>query len=224
MSEYNLSNDILTTVRVHCGISNCPSEAIEHVGPEAQKTARDRGTSIEFIAADLIRALWAKANMEQRQAGKAGQTLDFQAYCRELMSKKDSLWRKLIGRKQSVAQAQADVQAYEAEIESSRAALAAAQQKVVELKNDIESTERELLNHTEEAVAESIEEAAKLWAHRHRSPHNSSKVDSAVAHAVEAEIVNRVLNIRLIQLREESSKQERLVEAFKKQLKDLEKA
>ena len=100
--------------------------------------------------------------MEHRQAGKAAQPLDFQAYCRELLSKKDSLWRKLIGRKQSVAQAQADVQAYEAEIESSRAALAAAQQKVVELKNDIESTERELLNHDEKAVQESIEEAAKI--------------------------------------------------------------
>jgi chromosome segregation ATPase len=224
MSEYNLSNDVLTSIRAHSGISNCPSEAIEHVWNEAQKIASERGTSIEFIAADLIRALWAKANMEHRQAGKAGQPLDFQAYCRELLSKKDSLWKKLLGRKQSVAQAQADVAAYEAEIESTRSSLAAAQQKVIELKSDIESTQRELCNHDESAVSESIEEAAKVWHVRHKTAQSSSIVESAIAHAVEAEVVNRVLNVRLIQLREEWSKHEQLVDSFKKQLKDLEKA
>jgi hypothetical protein len=224
MSEYNLSNDVLTSIRAHSGISNCPSEAIEAVWNEAEKIARERGTSIEFIAADLIRALWAKANMEHRQAGKAGQALDFQAYCRELLSKKDSLWKKLIGRKQLVASAQSDLAIYEQEIEAARQGLAASQQKIVELKNSIESAEAELTEHSESEVEASIQSAAGIWHLKHTSPFNSSKVKASIEHAVRAEVVLRILSARLAQLREESSKQERLTDSFKKQLRDLEKA
>jgi len=223
MSEYNLSNDVLTSVRAHSGISNCPNEAIEHVWNEAQSIAKDRGTSIEFIAADLIRALWAKANMEHRQAGKAGQALDFQAYCRELLSKKDSLWRKLIGRKQSAAQAQADVAQFEAEITETRSALGSSQQKVQELKSQIDSTEAELADHNESAVEESILEAAKIWNLKGKSPFNSSKVEAAIAHVVESEAVLRILNARLVWLRDSLAKEESKVESFKSQLKQLEK-
>jgi chromosome segregation ATPase len=198
MSDYNLSGDIVASVRQHCGISNMPSEALEIVWPEAEKAAKDRGVSIEFIAADLVRALWAKANMEHRQAGKAGQPLDFQAYCREKLSKKDGLFKRLLSRKQSAAQQQAEVEAYEQEIESARRSLAASSQKVVELKNDISSTESELSNHTDYAVEESIQEAAKLWSQsRSRSRDCKSDLECAadsVARRVEqARAVSREL-------------------------------
>jgi chromosome segregation ATPase len=221
MSEYNLNNDLITSIRAHSGISNLPVEAIEIVWKDAEKAARDRGTAIEFIAAELCKSLFAQAFSEARRNGK--QTVDFQAYCREQLTSKDSLWKKLIGRKQSVAQAQAEVAQYESEITASRAALAAAQQMVVELRNDIEATEAELSNHTEEAVNKSIEEAAKLWHLKHRSNHNASFVENSISHAVQAEIVNRVLNVRLIQLRESLASEESKLEAFKRQLKDLEK-
>jgi chromosome segregation ATPase len=129
----------------------------------------------------------------------------------------------VISRKQSVAQSQADLEAYEAEINTARQSFAAASQKAQELKASIESAERELSNHSEEAVNQSIEQAAKIWHLRHQSPHNSSVVDSAIAHALEADIVLKVLNARLIQLRDALAKEEVKVDSFKRQLRDLEK-
>jgi hypothetical protein len=94
MSDYILTRDIEASIRQHSGISDLPEEAISVVWSEAEKVASDRGVSIEFIAADLVRALWAKANMEHQQPGKAGQTLDFKAYCVAKLATKDSLWKR----------------------------------------------------------------------------------------------------------------------------------
>jgi hypothetical protein len=222
MSDYILTRDIESSIRQHSGISNLPAEAIQVIWAEAEKVASDRGVSIEFIAADLVRALWAKANMEHRQSGKPG-NVDLQAYCVSKLATKDSLWKKLIGRKQSVAQAQEDLAIYEQEIEAARQSLAASQQKIVELKNSIGSAEAELTEHSESEVEASIQSAAGIWHLKHTSPFNSSKVEASIEHAVQAEVVLRILNARLIQLRDSLAKEEAKIEAFKRQLKDLEK-
>jgi hypothetical protein len=220
---YQLDNDIITSIRQHSGVSNAPIEAIELVWGEAEKAASERGTAIEFHAATLVSSLWARANMEHRLAGKAGQALDFQAYCRELLSKKDSLWKKLLGRKQSVAQAQADVAAYEVEINFARQSLAAAQQKVVELKQSLDRSESELEDNNDEAIEHSVFEAAKIWENRHKTAHYASVVEAAFSRVVEQEAVARILGKRLEWLRDALDKENQRVEEFKKALKELEK-
>ncbi|PWT86351.1 MAG: hypothetical protein C5B58_01500 [Acidobacteria bacterium] len=112
---------------------------------------------------------------------------------------------------------------YEAEVESAKNGLSSAQLKVVELKNSIQSAEAELEEHSEEAVQAHIEEAARIWEHRSRSPHNASIVEDAIYHASSSEVVVRILNARLVQLRDSLAKHEQAIIGFQKELKDLEK-
>jgi chromosome segregation ATPase len=221
MSEYVLNNDILASIRAHSGISNMPNEAVEIVWKDAEKAARERGISIEFIAADLVKALWAQAFQEARRNGKPQQ--DFDRYCKEQLAGKESIFSNLFAKKSKVASLVAEAEQIEAEITETRNALGAAQSKAQELKGQIESTEAELSNHTEEAVQESINEAAKLWHLKGRSPHNASIISASVSHALEADAVNRILNARIIYLRDLLAKEEAKVEAFKQELKALEK-
>jgi chromosome segregation ATPase len=162
--------------------------------------------------------------MEHRQAGKAGQPLDFQTYCREKLSTKDSLWRKLLLRKQSVATAQADAAHIESEITAARAGLSASQQKVAELKNDIATAEAELNDHTPEAIEESIQEAASIWGMKERTPHHASIVERALFHCAHAEASNRILSARLVQLKDKLTAEQARVESFTSELKRLEKS
>ena len=211
---------LLSQIREHAGCP-VPAEAVEVVYKESEKIAKDTGKPLEFAIAEQIRALWAEAN--QRRFNVTGKPVDFETFCREKLAKKDGLLSKLLGRKTKAAQAVADAEALEAEITAARNGSKAAQAKVAELSNDIEKTEAELSNHDEPAVQESIAEAAKIWSHRHRSPHNASVVDAAIAHATQADIVNRILNARLIYLKDLLSKEQEKVSYFQSALKSLEK-
>jgi len=208
----------LTAVRTHAGCP-VPESALEVVWKESEKVAKQRGTPLEFVLAEQVKALFAEAH----QGKGFGVQVDFDGFCKAKLAKSDSLFSKLLGRKSKAAQAVADAEALESEITAARAGLNSAQNKVVELSNDIEKAESELSNHDESAVQSSIEEAARLWKHRHRSPHNASVVDAAVDHAVQAEVTLRILNARLVYLRDLLANEQSKVEAFKQQLKDLEK-
>jgi hypothetical protein len=218
--ETVIDQALLTQIRAHAGCP-VPPEAIEIVWKESEKVSKQRGTPIEFVLAEQVKALWSEAN--QRQFNAAGKPVDFEAFCKAKLAKTDSLFSKLLGRKSKVQQAQADVAQVESEINSARAGLAAASQKAAELTNDIATSEADLSNHDEPAVQASIEEAARILHLRHRSPHNSSVVDAAVSHAVQAEVMLRILNARLIYSRDLLAKEEAKVEAFKQELKRLEK-
>jgi hypothetical protein len=213
-----MDQSLLTSVRTHAGCP-VPESALEVVWKESEKVAKQRGTPLEFILAEQVKALFAEAH----QGKGFGVQVDFDAFCKAKLSKSDSLFSKILGRKSKAAQAVADAEQLEAEINQARAGLNAAQSKVVELSNDIGKTEAELSNHDESAVQESIEEAAKIWHIKGRSVNNSSTVDACVAHATQADIVNRILNARLIYLRDLLAKEQSNVEAFHKQLKELEK-
>jgi len=221
MSEYTLNNDLITSIRAHSGVSNLPVEAIEIVWKDAEKAAKDRGTAIEFIAAELCKALFAKAFSEARRNGK--QTVDFQAYCREQLASKESIFSKLFAKKSKVASLVAEAEAIESEISETRSALGSSQQKAQELKNDLASTESELANYSEKAIDQSVLEAAKIWHLKGKSPHNSSIVENAISHIVEAEASIRILNARLVWLRDLIGKEETKIESFKQELKRLEK-
>src|ERR1700752_4182259 len=130
-----LSNDLITSIRSHSGISNLPSEAIEIVWEDAEKAAQQNGSAVEFHAAALAKALYAQHAMETRRNGKP---VDFDKFCKEqLADKGDSLWAKMFARKSKVAQAVAEAQQLEAEVTETKAALVASQQKVTELTNSI---------------------------------------------------------------------------------------
>jgi hypothetical protein len=217
--EQVFDQSLLTSVRTHAGCP-VPESALEVVWKESEKVFKQRGTPLEFVLAEQIKALWAEAN--QRQFNAAGKPVDFEAFCKAKLAKSDSLFSKLLG-KSKAQQAVAEAEAIEAEITASRAGLKASEQRVAELKNDIEATEAELSNHDESAVEESIQEAAKIWKARHRSPYNASKVDAAIAYAVESEVVNRILNARLIYLRDSLTKEQEKVSYFQSELKNLEK-
>ena len=59
---------------------------------------------------------------------------------------------------------------------------------------------------------------------RQRSPHNESVVSAAIYHASNADVVQRILSARLVFLRDLLAKEQAKVEAFKQQLKELEKS
>jgi len=215
MSE-PLGNYLVSAVR-SAGVPAFP-ELIELVLPEAKKVADSRGLALEFAVVEQAKATYAEAVQ-----GKFAQKVDFPAFVREKLGKKDSLLSKLIGRKSKVQEAIAELEQYEAQINEARAGLKASEAKVIELRNSIESTEAELQNHSSDAVEASILEAAKIWQHKDRNPHNQSIVAASVSHAVEAEVVNRILKARLILLRDNLTAEEKKVEGYKKTLKDLEK-
>jgi len=216
-----MDQSLLTSVRTHAGCP-VPESALEVVWKESEKIAKQRGTPLEFVLSEQVKALWSEAN--QRQFRADGKPVDFEAFCKAKLAKNDSLFSKLLGRKSKAAQAVADAEQIEAEINEARNGLNAAQGRVAELTNDIATTGVELSNHDDSAVQASIEEAAKIWSHRHRSPHNASVVDAAVSHATQADIVNRILNARLIYLRDLLAKEQEKVSYFQSELKALEKS
>jgi hypothetical protein len=196
-------------------------ELIELVLPAAQKASDETGLSLEYAVIEQAKAVWAAAH--QKSKAGFGQNVDFPAFVREKLGKKDSLISRLLVRKSKVQQAVVDAEQLETEIIAARNGLNASQAKVEEITNDIATTEAELSNHNEAAVQASIEEAARIWHLRHRSPHNSSVVDANVDHAVQSEVTLRILDARLIYLRDLLAKEQEKVEAFKQQLRDLEK-
>jgi chromosome segregation ATPase len=117
----------------------------------------------------------------------------------------------------------AEAEQVESEITETRSALGASQQKAQELKNDLASTEAELANYSEEAIEQSVLEAAKIWHLKGKSPHNSSIVENAISRVVEAEASIRILNARLVWLKDLLAKEEAKIESFKQELKRLEK-
>jgi len=130
---------------------------------------------------------------------------------------------RLFGKKSKLAEAQADLQAFEADVNQSREALRHIESKIAELNQEIEKATNELSEHTEEAVAERIQEAAKLWHVRDRSERNGSVVENAIFHAVHADVVNRVLNARLILLKDQLEAETARQAELKRHLIDLEK-
>jgi hypothetical protein len=212
-------NYFVTAVR-SAGVPSFP-ELIELVMPAAQKASAENGLAVEFAVIEQAKAVWAEAH----QKSKAGfsQNVDFPAFVREKLGKKDSLLSRLLGKKSKLAEAQADLQAFEADVNQSKEALRHTESKIAELNQEIEKATNELSAHTEEAVAESIQEAAKLWHVRHRSERNGSVVDAAIFHAAHADVVNRVLNARLILLKDQLEAETTRQTELKKHLKDLEK-
>jgi chaperonin cofactor prefoldin len=222
MSETVIDNYLVAQVHSHAGLP-VTAEVIEAVLPDAEKAVKDAQASgkdlpLEFALATAARALWAEAHQ-----GQFGKQLDWPAYVREKLAKKDSLFSKLFQRKSKVQQQIADLKQYEEEINGARGALRASEVNAKELRDSIAATEHDLELHTETAVEGSIQQAAEIWEHRGRSPHNSSIVDAAVSHAVEAEVINRILSARLIWLKDKLATEEKKIEAIKRQLKDLEK-
>jgi hypothetical protein len=212
---------LLTDIQQHAGCP-CPPEALELVWKESEKVAKQSGTPLEFVLAEQVKALWASAN--QQRFNHSGKPVDFTAFCRERLSKTDGLWSKLLGRKSKAAQSVADVEQLEAEITAAKSGLNAAQSKAAELANDIATTEAELEANSDAAVEHSVNEAAKVWHMRNRSPHHESKISGAVAHAVEQEVVGRILSARLIYLRDLLATEQAKVESFTSELKRLEKS
>jgi peptidoglycan hydrolase CwlO-like protein len=196
-------------------------ELIELVLPAAQKASDETGLALEFAVVEQAKAVWAEAH--QNSKAGFGQNIDFPAYVREKLGKKDSLLSRLLGKKSKLAEAQADLQAFEADVNQSKEALRHTESKIAELNQEIEKATNELSEHTEEAVAERIQEAAKLWHVRHRSERNGSVVEDAIFHAVHADVVNRVLNARLIMLRDQLEAETARQAELKRHLKDLEK-
>jgi chromosome segregation ATPase len=137
--------------------------------------------------------------------------------------KKDSLISRLLGRKTKVAEAIADLEAFEADVNQSKEALRNTESKIEELNQEIEKATNELSAHTEEAVAQSIQEAAAIYHLRNRSPRFGSEVDAAIAHSVNAEVVNRILHARLVLIKEQLETETTRQTDLKKHLKDLEK-
>jgi hypothetical protein len=221
MSETVIDNYLVTQIRTHAGIP-ITEEVIEAALPsaeEAVKIAKASGhdLSLEFALTDAARALWAEAH----QGGK--QNVDWPAFVRERLAKKDSLFSKLFKRKSEVQQSIDELKQFEEDVNQARAALKYSEQKVSELKNSIEATERDLAFHSDEAVEASVQQAAAIWHRRDTSPHNSSIVEASVAHAVEAEVINRVLHARLVWLRDKLAAEQSKVTEFEKELKRLEK-
>ena len=223
MSDYVIDSALIDEIRAMCNIHNAPEAAIRHVWPEAEKMAKDRGTSIEFHVATLVNALWAKAQMEHRQSGKPG-NVDFVAYCEALTAKHDPLWKKLIGMKSKAAQAQADVEALEAEIQQTKSALSATESKIASLKHDIATCEADLEANNDEAVEASVLEAAKVWSIRGKTDRNNSIVAAAVNHVVEQAAVSRILHARAVWLRDSLANEEAKADSYRKDLKRLEKS
>lgn len=192
--------------------------------PAAEAAIRDaisagkEPPALEFALATAVQALRAACHQQHR-----GQ-MDLLEYCRQKLAKTDSLLSKLLGRKSRVQESIAELEAYEADINAARAGLSATQQKVSELTESIASTEAELTAHTDEAVEASIQEAAQVWHLRNRSPHSGSVVDADIFHAAHADVVNRILNARLILLRDKLTAEQANVVEFTKQLKALEQA
>jgi DNA repair ATPase RecN len=174
--------------------------------------------ALEFALSTAVLALRGLCHQQHR-----GQ-MDLLEFCQRKLAKSDGLLSKLMGRKSKLAEPVAELEAYESDINSARAGLSASQQKVSELSESIASTEAELNDHTSEAIEASVQEAAEVWHLRHRSPHNSSIVESAVSHAVEAEIVLRILSARLVWLKDKLTAEQANVVEFTKRLKALEQA
>jgi chromosome segregation ATPase len=212
-------NYFVTAVR-SAGIPSFP-ELIELVMPAAQKASAETGLALEFAVVEQAKAVWAEAH--QKSKAGFGQNIDFPAYVREKLGKKDSLLSRLLGKKSKLAEAQADLEAYESDVNESREALRSVVAKIEEIGQEIEQATAELSAHTDEAIAESIQEAAKLWAHRHRSERNGSAVDAAIFHAAHADVVNRVLDARLVLLRAELSAAQAKKSELEAHLKALEK-
>jgi chromosome segregation ATPase len=212
-------NYFVTAVR-SAGIPSFP-ELIELVMPAAQKASAETGLALEFAVVEQAKAVWAEAH--QKSKAGFGQNIDFPAYVREKLGKKDSLLSRLLGKKSKLAEAQADLEAYESDVNESREALRSVVAKIEEIGQEIEQATAELSAHTDEAIAESIQEAAKLWAHRHRSERNGSAVDAAIFHAAHADVVNRVLDARLVLLRDELSAAQAKKSELEAHLKALEK-
>jgi DNA repair exonuclease SbcCD ATPase subunit len=196
-------------------------ELIELVLPAAQKASDETGLSLEFAVAEQAKAVWAAAH--QKSKAGFGQNIDFPAYVREKLGKKDSLISRLLGRKTKVAEAIADLEAFEADVNQSKEALRNTESKIEELNQEIEKATNELSAHTEEAVAQSIQEAAAIYHLRNRSPRFGSEVDAAIAHSVNAEVVNRILHARLVLIKEQLETETTRQTDLKKHLKDLEK-
>jgi len=196
-------------------------ELIELVMPAAQKASDETGLSLEYAVIEQAKAVWAAAH--QKSKAGFGQNIDFPAYVREKLGKKDSLISRLLGRKTKVAEAIADLEAFEADVNQSKEALRNTESKIEELNQEIEKATNELSAHTEEAVTQSIQEAAQIYHLRNRSPHSGSIVDAAIFHAAHADIVNRILNTRLILLKDQLEAETTRQTELKKHLKDLEK-
>lgn len=222
MSEQTvIDNFLLTSVRTHAG-TWVTEETIELALPQAEQAVRDAKSNghdlpLEFAIVEAVKAIWAAAHQGHKQ------NVDFNAYVREKLAVKDSLFKKLFQRKSSVQQSIDELKQYEEEINQARAGLKHSEVKVVELTQSIETTEAELSANSDEAVVNSVNEAAKVWDMRHRSPHHESIVSAAVSHAVEQEVVGRILNARLIQLRDKLEAEKAKVADFSKRLKELEK-
>jgi DNA repair exonuclease SbcCD ATPase subunit len=196
-------------------------ELIELVLPAAQKASNETGLSLEYAVIEQAKAVYAAAH--QKSKAGPGQNVDFPAFVREKLGKTDSLLSKLLGRKSRVQQSIAELEAYEADVNQSKEALRNTESKIEELNQEIEKATSELSAHTEEAVAQSIQEAAQVYHLRSRNPHLGSVVDAAIFHAAHADIVNRILNARLILLKDQLETEATRQTELKKHLKDLEK-
>jgi hypothetical protein len=196
-------------------------ELIELVLPAAQKASDETGLSLEYAVIEQAKAVWAAAH--QNSKAGFGKNVDFPAYVRERLGKKDSLISRLLGRKTKVAEAIADLEAFEADVNQSKEALRNTEGKIEELNQEIEKATNELSAHTSEAVEASIQEAAQVYHLRSRNPHLGSVVDAAIFHSAHADIINRILNARLILLKDQLEAETTRQTELKKHLKDLEK-
>jgi hypothetical protein len=216
-----ITNYLVTQVQSHANVP-ISAEVLEAVLESAEEAVKLREASgkplpLEFALADAARALWATAHQGNRQG------VDWPAYVRSRIAKKDTLFSRLFKRKSEVQQSIDDLKQFESDVIQARAGLKTSEVTVSELTNSIAATEQELYSHSSDAVEASIQEAAQIWNIRDRSPHNGSIVDASVEHAVRADVVNRILNARLILLKDKLSAEQAKVVEFSKRMKSLEK-
>jgi uncharacterized protein YbcI len=213
---------LITAVGSHSGC-RVNEDVLTLAMPQAEEAIKDAISAgkepppLEFALATAVQALRAACHQQHRG------NKDLLEYAREKLAKTDSLLSKLLGRKSKVEEQVAALKEFEEQISQARAGLSSSQQKVSEIAQSIEATEAELNDHTPEAIEASISEAATIWHLRERAPHHGSIVDRAIFHAAHAEVVTRILHTRLIQLREKLEAEKAKVEAFTKQLRQLEK-
>jgi hypothetical protein len=217
MSGETTDQYLLSRIR-SSGVPVC-DELLEYILPAAERAAKETGVPLEFCLVEQAKAAYAEA----RQGKGFGVEIDFAAYVRSKVAKSDSLLSRLLGRKDKVAKQVADLAAYEADINQTRESLRQVVAKIADLNQQIEQTTGEFGNHSDSAVEQSITEAAKLWNVRHRSDRNGSIVDDAIFHAVHADVVLRVLNYRLVMLKDELSAAQTKKADLEAHLRDLEK-
>jgi hypothetical protein len=220
MANTIIDSHLIARVRSGAGIP-ATAHTLELALPAAteaikEAVANGHQLSVEDSLIFEVKNLW-------HQAFRAHRLDDFHTWCLEQLSAKDSLLAKFFGKKNDIHAQLADLQSFGDQVFQIRGWLKDAEQKKQNLQNKIELTEADLAKHTDEEVEKSIKIAGESYHARNGAPRDQGIFEDALAHAHEAEVMNRVLHAALVSLRDKLAAEEKKIRDWTNQLKALEK-